>query len=303
MLLLASAIRRLRTRDTGAQITLIGRDDKAKQGHSYASRMGLWWMLGADAGPPSPSRHASGATIPITRIDYRSLFQECGGVDPIRGGAVSRAAASAATTLCGSDADTPLWNALEYALREMVRNAFEHGRTDSVWYTASTRPRKDDVQLAILDEGRGIRSSLEQDANYRFSTDAEAIERALEPGVSCKSGRTRTPEQDARLREQHPGQDPTEWDNSGYGLTNTTKLCALAGQYSVVSGSASVSFIGASVTGVAHHVGTALRFVIHPSRLPSALEEIGLAGPNRHQSPSQSLMSASQRLRWRKRKP
>lgn len=101
-----------------------------------------------------------------------------------------------------------------------------------------------------------------------------------------------------RLREDYPGQDPTEWDNSGYGLTLTTRLRQHAGQYTVVSGAASVSFREARVVSSACHEGTALRFVLQPSRIESAIRAVGLDGaPKRHGISSQSLMTASQRLR------
>lgn len=191
-----------------------------------------------------------------------------------------------------------MWNALEYSLREMFRNTFEHSRSESIWYTASTRPSKHDVQLALLDQGCGIRASLEASGLYSFADDSDAIERALQPGVSRNTGKTRRPEEIARLREQFPGQDPTEWDNSGYGLTLTTQMCEHAGQYTIVSGTASVSFLRARITSAACHGGTALRFVLDPRRIEDALRAVGLyEAPRRRGASSQSLMTASQRLR------
>lgn len=299
MLLLGSALRTLQARNGGrARVEFVGRDDEHRQGHSFAARMGFWWSIGEDAAPPMPSVNPNGSTIPITRLQYSELFRSSGGRDPVRAGAVSRAAAQAATTLCGSESPTPLWNAIEYSFREMFRNAFEHSRSDAVWYTASTRPSKDDVQLAIVDEGCGIRASLEGSGKYRFGDDAEAIECALRPGVSRNLGRRHTPEQLAQLHELYPGQDPTEWDNSGYGLTLTTDLCQHAGQYTIVSGSASVSFLRGRITSSACHAGTALRFVLQPSRVAGALKAVGLDDiPKRGGRSSQSLMTASQRLR------
>ncbi|MCA8951138.1 MAG: hypothetical protein KDE27_16650 [Planctomycetes bacterium] len=254
--------------------------------------MGFWWSIGDDDVAPAPSSNPQGSTIPITRIDYSDLFRKSGNIDPIRSGALSAAAAAAATTLCLSQEVTPLWRALEYSLRETIRNTFEHGQTDSVWFTASTRPQKDDVQIAILDEGRGIRESLEETGRYSFSGDADAIRKAMEPGVSRNSGKKRTPAQEERLREQHPGQDPAIWDNSGYGLTDTTDICKFAGQYSVISGDQSVSFVGADVTGVACHRGTAFRFVLYPSKVADALAQVALDDPD-----SGSGMTMSQKLR------
>lgn len=182
----------------------------------------------------------------------------------------------------------------------MFRNTFEHSRSNSVWYTASTRPSKYDVQLAILDQGCGIRASLEASGLYSFADDGSAIERALQPGVSRNEGKTRSPDEIVRLREQYPGQDPTEWDNSGYGLTLTTQLCEHAGQYTIATGTSSISFLGARIVSSAYHKGTALRFVLDPRKIVGALKAIGLTGdPRRSGRSSQSLMTASQRLRMR----
>lgn len=299
MLLLGAAIRRLqRRRDGAVRVHLVGRDDGKIQGHSYASRMGFWWSVGEETIEPRPSSNPAGATIPITRLDIATLYRQSAGADPVRSGTVSRAAAQAATLLCGDDKQTPLWDALEYAFREMFRNTVEHSRAESIWYTASTRPQRDDVQLAILDEGCGIRESLEGSGLYKFSSDAEAIQCALRPGVSRNLGKQRTPEQERRLREDHPDQDPAEWDNSGYGLTLATDLCRHAGQFSIVTGTASVSFNRADITSTASHQGTAMRFVIQPSRVSDALAKVGLAGESpRGGRASQSLLSASQRRR------
>lgn len=303
MLLLGSALRELQQRDDGkVHVEFVGRDDIQRQGHAYAARMGFWWSIGEDPEPPIRSTNPSGATIPITRVLYSDLFRQSGGRDPVRSGLVSKAAAQAATSLCGSDKPSPLWDALEYSLREMFRNTFEHSRSDAIWYTASTRPRKDDVQLAIADQGCGIRKSLQDSGLYEFRDDAEAIERALRPGVSRNERRQRSEEELNRIREEFPGQDPTEWDNSGYGLTLTTELCRHAGQYTVVSGNASVSYNRASIVSFASHKGTALRFVLQPSRIEQALKEVGLDGaPKRSGRSSQSLLTASQRFRLQRK--
>ncbi len=301
MLLLGAAIRRLQQRCPGeSRVRIVGRNDGEIQGHSYAARMGFWWSVGEDQKQPAASSNPYGATIPITRIDVAALYRQSAGADPVRSGTVSRAAAQAATSLCGNNSPPLLWDALEYAFREMFRNTVEHSRADAIWYTASTRPSRDDVQMAILDQGCGIRSSLEASGTYGFGSDAEAIECALRPGVSRNLGKKRTPEQERRLREDHPEQDPSEWDNSGYGLTLTTELCRRAGQFTVVSGNASVSYLGSQITSSASHEGTALRFVLQPSRVNDALAAVGLAGESkRGPRASQSLLSASQRRRQR----
>src|SRR5262249_16857336 len=154
---------------------------------------------------PSVKQTASITTIPITRLSYAELFRQAGGRDPIRAEIVGKAAAELATTLSGGSKEAPPWQTLEYCFREMFRNSFEHGSTDSVWYAGATRPQKDDVQIAIVDSGRGIKESLSDNPEERHATDKDAISAALRPGVSRNTHRTRSREVTEKLLEEFPG--------------------------------------------------------------------------------------------------
>lgn len=280
MLMVASAIRRLAEReiDSGKKATvIITGKDLSKQGHDYARRLGFWWSIGDDSDLPSVMKTASNATIPITRLSYAELYKQAGGRDPIRAEVVTRAAADLATTLSGSPDPGPLWQALEYCFREMIRNGFEHGRTDSVWYTGATRPNKDDVQIAIVDAGQGIRASLSDNPDQRHSTDLGAIKAALLPGISRNTHKTRGRELTEKLLDQFPGQDPSRYDNSGYGLTLTSQLAREAGLFSIISGSACVAYVnGREMNSESRHVGTAVRIVLYRSRVEGVLERVFL---------------------------
>lgn len=303
MLLVGSAIRRLRERDsvTGrrAHVVIAGKNF-AIQGHDYARRLGFWWSIGDDADLPSISRTATNTTIPITRLCYSDLFKQAGHRDPIRAEVVGDAAADLATTLSGGAERSDLWLSLEYCFREMFRNVFEHGRTDSVWYTGSTRPTRDDVQIAIVDSGRGIKDSLAEHPQHRYSSDVEAIRAALRPGVSRNAGKVRSAAMTEKLLEEFPGQNPALYDNSGYGLTLTSNLAREAGQFALVSGSTSVAFLGNHETvSETRHLGTAIRVVLHPSKLEGALDRARLKADRESGSTprSGSLITASMAAR------
>lgn len=303
MLLVGSAIRRLgeRVAENGKPVSVaITGKDLSKQGHDFARRMGFWWSIGDDSDLPSVKRTASDTTIPITRLSYSDLFKLAGHRDPIRAEVVAEAAADLATTLSGSDTKTPLWLTLEYCFREMFRNVFEHGRVDSVWYAGATRPTRDDVQIAIVDGGRGVRSSLAENPDERHATDLAAILAALRPGVSRNAKKTRSPEMTEKLLEEFPGQDPAIYDNSGFGLTLTSKLGRDAGQFAIISGGASVAYVrGQEIVSETMHPGTAIRLVFHPSKLEGALERAHLsADRDAGRVPrSGSLISASMMTR------
>lgn len=78
--------------------------------------------------------------------------------------------------------------ALHFAVREMVENAFEHGRTDHCYMCAYSVPTKNVVRLCIMDTGIGIPNSMRLSSQYNnLSSDVEAVELASRYGVSSKS--------------------------------------------------------------------------------------------------------------------
>lgn len=298
-LLVGASVRRLRERTTSdlqpVAVRILGRDD-SRQGHSYAHRLGFWWSIGDDVGLPTVSTSATTTTIPITRLSVADLYRRSAGADPVRSETVSRAAGEVATTLCGSSTPSALWLALEYSFREMFRNIVEHSRADSIWYTAATRPSRDDVQVAILDGGRGIRDSLAENPNEIYQNDEDAIRAAIRPGVSRNTGKSRSTEQTQRLQEQFPDQDLALYDNSGFGLTLTSNLGKEAGQFAIVSGKTSLAYLGHhEVLGNTSHFGTAIRLVLHPTKIDGALERATLVAKKEARSKpgSNALISAS----------
>ncbi len=72
---------------------------------------------------------------------------------------------------------------LAYCLREVIRNVFEHAETDRCAFCAQRWP-DGTVELAVIDQGRGIRHSLEK--KMQLESDEEALSAAMRPGVSSK---------------------------------------------------------------------------------------------------------------------
>lgn len=104
---------------------------------------------------------------------------------------------------------------LSYALREIIRNSFEHGGVDKCiamgqrWYNG-------DAEIAIADEGWGIAMSLGR--VMKFNTPKEAVQKALLPGISSRSV-----------------VGSGEWDNSGFGLYVVSELGRRYGEFSLIS--------------------------------------------------------------------
>lgn len=298
MLLVGAAIRRLRERTNpdGSPVSVVLTGKSSRQGHDYARRLGFWWSIGDETDLPTVKRSASLTTIPITRLSLVELYKLSAGLDPVRSEVVSIAAANLATTLCGTATQSALWLALEYCFREMFRNVVEHSRADAIWYTAATRPKKDDVQIAIADCGDGVREALAENPSEQHKSDLLALRAALRPGVSGKAHKARSKERTQRLREDFPDQDPTVYDNSGFGLTLTSSLGRDAGQFAIVSGVTCLAYISQHETvSETWHAGTAVRLVLHPSKLEGALDRATLqADRDSGRTPrSGSLITAS----------
>ena len=139
----------------------------------------------------------------------------------VLGEMIDRQANDLAYTLTQSE-DSEATKTLQYCLREMIRNTFEHGKTNEVWVCGQFWPSRNEAEIAILDEGCGIKHSLCQNRRYKLSSDEEANKLALQPGASRMLGIK---------------QDPyDEWQNSGYGLFMASALSALGGYFVLASG-------------------------------------------------------------------
>ena len=73
------------------------------------------------------------------------------------------------------------------------------------------------MEIGIIDRGRGIRKSLEE--KYSFTSEYDALQHAIKPGVTRTSGT-----------------DPGRWGNTGYGLYVLSELCRQTGEFLLASG-------------------------------------------------------------------
>lgn len=99
-------------------------------------------------------------------------------------------------------------------MRELIRNVLEHSQSENFWYTGQYQPTKGIVEVAILDEGIGMKKSSMKNRKLSIKDDEDAIRLAIQAGIS-KSGVGRV------------GRD--EYDNSGFGLYMITNFCRKGG--------------------------------------------------------------------------
>lgn len=273
MLMAGSAIRRLRQRCKAMDIELeVLTPVDADTG--IAGHMGFWRSVGVDVGRELNAPAGRESYLPITRIDIGELYQSTGGRSPLATGVVEAEAKQLSRILCNPYSEA-LHEALTYALRELIRNVIEHARTPHIHLAGMTWPKRDYVQVAILDEGRGIRQSLADHQEYHFPTDERAIREALRPGTSRNRDRQRSQAELERWADERHVLPLSFFDNSGYGLHMVSTFCREAGQFLVASGSSYLATVGsAEVMGSTLHRGTALRLVVEPSKASDAFDRL-----------------------------
>lgn len=118
-------------------------------------------------------------------------------------------------------------NLLTYVLRELIRNVPEHSGTNTIWICGQ-HWKTGEAEIAIIDEGMGVRNSLELSPSHRpyITSDEEALKLAIKPGVS----------QAFKLGGKQQSSDV--WANSGFGLYTVSNLVqVLGGSFCLASGS------------------------------------------------------------------
>ncbi|MBX9448149.1 ATP-binding protein [Dickeya chrysanthemi] len=195
--------------------------------HSYLSHLGFFDYILMGEGNAIGEASGSSSYLPITRIekpvfnsntqDVQEWYEEIMSV--VRG---------LARIVSGTSSDTEENRLYNYALREIIRNVFEHSSA-SECYVCGQRWWDGKVEIAVIDEGIGIAESLKK--SYHLQTDGEALHLAIKPGVSSTSNISQT---------------ENIYDNSGFGLYVLSQLASSFGWY--VLGSGSSRIVGHSQT-------------------------------------------------------
>lgn len=289
MLLVRSAVarakRRLGLAGKALSISPIGIDPDG-----IAAHMGFWQSLGLQVGRPPGVGSASTGYLPISRIGLDELFRESGGVNPLVAGTIEHRSRELASVL-SVGVDPRLGEALTYSFRELIRNVVEHAMCPELWIAGMSWPKRDYVQVAVVDDGIGIRRSLSSHVNFRFDDDLASLREALKPSVSRNLGREPTRDQIERHAEARSNKPLEAFMNSGYGLYLISSFCRDSGQFLIASGSAALAQIGAGdISTSTAHAGTALRIVLYPSQVGEAFDRTFEA---LSQSPRAPMISAS----------
>lgn len=223
MLLGATELRRFRNARLAARFQAVGFD-----ANGYAAHMGFFRAFGLKAGKAPGEASGSDTYVPVTIVPVGEVILEARELSERFQEALQRRAEQVAAVLAQTTFG-PLYETLAYSLREMFRNVLEHSESETLSFAAQHWPSRHTVEVAIVDEGVGIRRTLARNPHLRLESDEHALSVALLPGVSGKAFR-------GRRMDRYD-----EWQNSGYGLFMTSRLCATDGRFFVGSGTAGLT--------------------------------------------------------------
>jgi len=153
-----------------------------------------------------------------------------------------------------------LVDSLTYSIREVMRNVYEHSQSKSLEYCAQYWPSYDRVEIAISDNGIGLKDSLLTNPFMKIESYSDAIQQALMPAISSKYY------QGIKADNNNP------WQNSGFGLYMISRLCRLGGSFLICSGNHGVLLNneGKQHLELEHNCsGTVVRLVLNTQKLDS----------------------------------
>lgn len=158
-------------------------------------------------------------------------FKKRAGSGPI-GQLINDEASRLAHVLCQQDTGA-VFDVIQYAVREILRNSAEHSESESVCIMAQYWPTKDVAEIVIIDDGVGVPHSLYGNDYAECANSREALKFALLPGISGVS------------IEDRIGQDDF-WGNSGFGLFVTSRICAQNCQFRIFIDRQGLTLFGSS---------------------------------------------------------
>lgn len=112
-------------------------------------------------------------------------------------------------------------NFYAYLMREVIRNVVEHSQAKNFSVLLFSNDLKE-FSFKVIDNGIGIRKSLNSNPDYDFKDDLTALTFCIRPGIT-------------RSYEKDPYRDE-EWQNSGFGLYMVSSIVNHIGASEIISG-------------------------------------------------------------------
>lgn len=250
---------------------------------TYPAHAGFFQFFGMKFGRPTAAANSNERFIPITPILVDDIKDEAIEQMEHHGETLQRTSEELVEVLLQASG-TPAFEALSYAMREMLRNVVEHSGSADLAYVAQFWPGTGRAEIAITDRGIGLARSLSSNPKIGSVSDDQALDLGVQPGVSSKTWR------------KQPSR--SDWNNSGYGLYMVRGLCvASGGSLTITSGSLARTWSPKAVNTVpAHLQGTTVILQLNSDNLEGIDRELEkLRGEARGGKPSPASMSLNLR--------
>ena len=254
MLLLSALLRQFRGNRPAAR-----RRARDHENHSYAAHFGFFRSFGLQHGNAPGEAPGSSRYVPISELDVTEIRQEAFDSFQEVGDVIEGKAAELAGLLTRHQLGE-LQDTLTYSIREIMRNVVEHSGSEKIHICAQYWPQRHEVEVGIVDDGIGIHRALTGNPTFDELTEPEALQMALMPGISGNP---------------HAGRGNDQWNNSGYGLYMTSRICRNGGSFLLCSGGT-----GIELNHQGKHTfdtdfrGTAIRLVIDTANLTALRERL-----------------------------
>lgn len=194
--------------------------------HSYLAHIGFFKHHGNARRGKAPGEARGGMNYVPFRNIARSTLQRVADRRGVKLNAIVEEEAQRLAQVVLNLSEPIRNNPVAYCFREVIRNVFEHANTGycsvcaQKWY-------KGNLEIAVVDKGRGILASLSE--RYEFNSNSDALRAAIRPGITRVCGKP---------------DDEDIWNNSGYGLYALSELASRNGQFLLCSGASALLCLG-----------------------------------------------------------
>ncbi|GGD51889.1 hypothetical protein [Lacimicrobium alkaliphilum] len=255
MAYVANELKRFRKTKPKSKFTALNHKNK-----SYAAHMGFFRAFGLKFGNEPGEAAGSSTYLPLTILNVADLEQEAADSYDHVGNVIEAKSEQIAKILTRQESGD-LVDTLTFSIREILRNVVEHSESEIIEYCAQYWPTKKLVELAVLDTGNGIMHGLSTNPYLNINNERDALHLAMLPGVSGKMYK-------GVKKRKHD-----EWQNSGFGLYMTSRICRNGGDFFIASNDKSIFLDRTSKNDLeCKYKGTALRLRIDTSNIYSYSE-------------------------------
>ena len=222
---------------------------------SYGKNLGIFQQLNLCA----DSSHDYGGTyISPKKVAIQEIYSQFSPIETYYESFSSRIVSHAVKMLDYS-VEKEVENLFIYVVRELIRNIFDHSQATHFYYASQKYPKSEFVEVAICDEGCGLRETVPFDVEERWfdqDTDENAIKKAVLPGITAESNHAYASE---------------DYKNSGYGLALVRRIIEeTGGELGIATGTKAINFTkNTEDVRNCYIKGTVVRMRLNVSRLSS----------------------------------